>query len=138
MKLIISLNLSFPSVKLAEQFSPNRNVTFKVHGSIWLMRGRFLLLSSDMYLLSETLFLLCLGREMGVVPQDTSRWRPTTHRAGNEVSPGPQPSPSPCLLHPLQPLSCLPPLLSHSRTQAESHTKHFVFVSRFLEGQAEG
>ena len=43
-KRIVSLNLSFPPVK---QFSPNMNVTFEVHGRLWLIRGGNLIFCSS-------------------------------------------------------------------------------------------
>lgn len=97
-------------------------------------RGKYVFGSLQFrYLLSQKpCFFPRLIREVGVVPQTTSRWRPTT--LCWEPRPPPPTSPGSSPLSRLPPFSASP---SHSRSQAESHTEHFVSVSRFLEGHAE-
>lgn len=67
-----------------------------------------------------------------MVPHATSRWCPRTpsQTQGRGCPPLHAPPQSSSLPR-------LPPLPSHSGSQAESRTQHFVSVSRFLEGHAE-
>ena len=95
-KSIISLNLSFPPVKQA-QFSPNRTVTFEVHGRLWLIRGGNLIFCSSPRTCTFSLkrCLTLFGQGDDCSSPGHQQMAPNNVGADNKVPSAPQPSRSP-------------------------------------------